>query len=63
MNNIMIEGLIKGMETQGCKFIKQKENRLYFEVPERLKGESMQRAKKIFNSQGLRIFTKINEEL
>lgn len=63
MNNIMLEGLIRGIEQQGGKFIRQKENELYFEIPRRLKGESIQNAKKILNSQGLRLFTKINEDL
>lgn len=63
MNNIAIEGFIKGMEKNGCKFIKLQEDKIYFEIPERLGGEGMKGAKSLFNSQKLRLFTKVNKEL
>lgn len=63
MNNMIFEGFIEGMKRQGCRFIKIDGNKIYFEIPERLSGEGMKKAKDLFNSQGIRLFTKINKEL
>ena len=63
MSNIALDGFIQGMEKQGCKFIKQEQEKVFFEIPERLAGEPMQKAKKLFNSVGLRLFTKVSKEL
>ena len=63
MNNIILEGFIEGMKNQGCRFIKIDENKIYFEIPCRLKGDGMKRAKELFNSQGFRLFTKVNNNL
>lgn len=63
MNNIILEGFIDGMKRQGCRFIKIDDNKIYFEIPEKISGEGMKKAKELFNSQGFRLFTKINKDL
>lgn len=61
-DNIMLSGFIEGMTKVGCRFIKLDQDKIYFEVPPHSEKE-MKSAKKIFNSQGIRLFTKINNEL
>lgn len=63
MKSILIEGFIKGMEQSGCKFIKVEADKIYFDIPERLSGHGMKNAKTLFNSQQLRLFTRVNKEL
>lgn len=63
MNKLILDGFIEGMKKQGCKFVKVDENKVYFEIPSRLEGEGMKKPKELFNSQGFRLFTKVNSAL
>ena len=57
--NVAVQGLIQGLQGNGCIFHKLSGDKVYFSVPECLTGQPMQGAKMLFQEQGIRLFTKV----